>query len=566
MRVSKLFGKTQKKVPRDIKIKSHELLYQGGFIRELVAGRYEFLPLGFKVWDNVRKVIGEEMDKIDCQRIMTPTLHPIELWQKTNRDKAYGKSLMRLKDRRGAEFALGATGEGLLVDMIRKENLSYKDLPIYLYQFSSKFRDELRARGGLLRAREFVMKDAYSFDRTEDDFMKTYDRFKQAYLDIAKRFELNVLVVQSDPGELGGDYAHEFMVPSKVGSDTIMTCKCGYAANLEKAEFVRGENNIDEAEGKIETQEAKHGATVKDQKKFYNCEAWQILKTVVYATEKGEFIAAVIRGDLEINEIKLKNIIQAHELRQATPDEITKLGSVVGFVSPINLKVKKIGDLSLKTSKNFYTGADELEKDTINVNYGRDFEVDIEADIANAPENSTCGVCKKDKLEATSTIEWGNIFKYDHFYTKPMKGFFTDDDGKEKPLWMGAYGIGLGRSISTIVENHHDDKGIIWPKSVTPYHIHLISVGKDKEVAKEAQALYNDMFSQGIEVIWDDRQISPGEKFADADLLGIPIRLVISEKTEKANKYEWKERSKKDFEMIDKDSLINKVKEFYELN
>jgi len=566
MKVSRLFGKTVKKVPRDIKVTSHKLLYQGGFIRELAAGRYDFLPLGFRVWEKVRRVIGEEMDKIGCQRVITPTLHPIEIWKTTNRDKAYGKALMRVEDRRGSEFAIGATAEGVFVDLFKKFQPSYKELPVYLYQFSSKFRDEARARGGLLRVREFTMKDAYSFDRTEKDFLKTYNKFKKSYLDIAKRLGLEIVVVESDSGELGGDYAHEFMVPSEVGSDTILTCECGYAANVEAAEFLRDEKNIEDKPGDMKEQEAKRGPTIADGVKFYDLPAWRQIKTVIYVTDTSDFVAVSVRGDLEINEVKLTRVLDANSLRQATEEEINKLGSVVGFVSPLKLKIKKVGDLSLKTVRNFSTGADARHRDNVNVNYPRDFKVDIEADIANAPDGSICAKCKKGKLKATPAIEWGNIFKYDHFYTKPMKGFFVDEDGKEKPAWMGAYGIGVGRSVAAIIEKNHDKNGIIWPREVAPYQVHLVSVGESNKVAKESEKVYHNLLRDKIEVLWDDRDISPGAKFADADLIGIPLRLVISEKTIAKKAYEWKERKNKETEMVEPDKLSQKIADYYKVD
>lgn len=564
MKFSRLFGKTVKKAPTDIRVISHKFLYQGGFIRELVAGRYEFLPLGFKVWEKVLRVIDGEMKKIEAQRVLTPTLHPIELWKETKRDQAYGAALMRVKDRRGAEFALGATGEGIFVDMIRKFKPSYKDLPIYLYQFSDKFRDEARARGGLLRVREFTMKDAYSFDRTEKDFLKTYKIFRQAYLDIAQRFDLPVIVVESDNGELGGDYAHEFMVPSDVGEDTVLQCSCGYAANLERAEFVRDEKNLDEPMKEMKAAEAKRGPTIADGVKLYGQPAWHQIKTVIYVTEREEYLAVSVRGDLEINEVKLRRLLKANSLRQATAEEITKLGSVVGFVSPLKLTIKKVGDTSLRTVRNFSTGADQLQRDTINVNFPRDFQVEIEGDVANAPAGSVCARCKKSKLKALSTIEWGNIFKYDTFYTKPMHGVFVDADGAEKELWMGAYGIGLGRTIATIIETHHDAKGIIWPKEVAPYQVHLVTVGEDKKVDSESQMVYDTLIKNGIEVLWDDRDVSPGVKFADADLIGIPVRLVVSPKTLDKKCYEWKERAKKELKLVPAPELVTTVKKYYQ--
>lgn len=564
MKVSRLFGKPVKRIPGDIQVVSHKFLYQGGFIRELVAGRYDFLPLGFRVWEKVLRIIDEEMKKIEAQRVLTPTLHPIEIWKETKRDQAYGSALMRVKDRRGAEFAIGATAEGIFVDMVRKFKPSYKDLPIYLYQFSDKFRDEVRARGGLLRVREFTMKDAYSFDRSEKEFLKTYKVFWQAYLKIARRFDLPVVVVESDNGELGGDYAHEFMVPSEVGEDTVMQCSCGYAANLERAEFVRDDKNLKEPRQEIKMQAAKRGPSIADGVKLYGQPAWHQIKTVVYVTDRGEFLAVSLRGDLDVNEVKLKRLVKANDLRPATDKEIAGLGSVVGFVSPLKIKVKKIGDPSLRTVRNFSTGADELYRDTVNVNYPRDFQVEIEADIAKAADGNKCARCRRGKLKAITTVEWGNLFKYDTFYTKPMHGVFVDEDGREKELWMGAYGIGLGRTISIVIEKHHDAHGIIWPKEIAPYQVHLITVGKEARVAKESQMIYDNLIKNDWEVLWDERDVSPGVKFADADLIGIPLRIVVSPKTLDRKGYEWKERAKKELKIIKADELIPAVKKYYQ--
>ncbi|EKD49379.1 MAG: hypothetical protein ACD_63C00167G0007, partial [uncultured bacterium] len=361
-----------------------------------------------------------------------------------------------------------------------------------------------------------------------------------------------------------GDYNHEFMVKSDAGGDTAIICDCGYAANVEKAEFLRDEKNLGESEKKIMVKIAKRGPTIADGVKFYDKPAWNQIKTIIYQINGKEFIAAVIRGDLDVNEIKLKNVLNAHNLRQATDDEINSLGSVRGFVSPLNLKIKKVGDLSLKTVKNFSTGADELEKDTTNVNYKRDFNVDIETDIAIAKKGMVCSKCRKLKLKEINTTEWGHIFKYDHFYTEPMEGFFVDADGKDKPMWMGAYGIGIERAMAIVVETHNDKNGIIWPKSVTPYKVHLINLGKSREVYKKAEEVYNKLLKSEVEVLWDDREISAGIKFADADLIGIPIRLVMSEKTIEKDSVEWKERSENDVDLIKIDDLIGEVENYYE--
>lgn len=560
MRYTELFGKTVKEVSNEIKLISHKLLYQGGFIRESVAGRYFFLPLGIRVQDKIMKIIEEEMDKAGAQKMITPVLHPIELWEETNRTNSVGFELMSVKDQRGARFALGGTAEEMMVDLVRKFNVSYRDLPFNIYQFSQKFRDEKRARGGLLRVREFLMKDAYSFHADEKDFKKEYQKMWETYTRIFERCGLKTIPIESDNGYIGGDYCHEFVVESAVGeSRFLMTDDRCYAAHEEVAVFRREEMNPDEKELPMEVKDAPRGPTIEDGVKLYNKPAWRQIKTVVFVTDQDEKVLVSIRGDLGINEVKLCHTLKCYQVRHATEDEIKKLGSVAGFVSPLKLKIKKVGDISLKTVKNFYTGADEYQKDTLNVNYGRDFEADIMADIALPPSNSITDEGKR--LMEGRGIEVGNIFQLGtHYSTKMSRAVFTDQDGREKPYYMGCYGIGVGRTMGTIVEVYNDEKGIIWPKSVAPYQVHLVYIG---DVIKDADKLYKKFLAKNIEVLYDDRDERAGVKLNDADLIGIPLRIVVSSRTLEKGNAEWKERNQKEAKEVKLEDVVKLVKNYY---
>ncbi len=564
MLYSTLFGKTIKNVDQDVKLISHRLLLQAGFIRESVAGRYYFLPLGMKVRDNVVDVIEQEMDKAGAQKMITPVLHPLELWEETNRTSSVGFELMTIEDQRGGKFALGGTAEEMMVDVVRKFNISYKDLPFNIYQFSQKFRDEMRARGGLLRVREFLMKDAYSFHADEKDFKKEYDKMWQTYSTIFDRMGLKTVPIESDNGYIGGDYCHEFVVNSEVGeSRFLMTEDGSYAAHEEVAIFKREDMNPDEKELPLEVKDAPRGPTIDDGVKLYDQPAWRQIKTVVFVTEEDETVLVSLRGDLDVNEIKLKKVLGCYELNPATDKQIEKLGSCVGFVSPLKLKLRKIGDISLKTVKNFYTGADAHHKDTLNVNYGRDFECDVLADIALPPEG--CVTEDGKKLVEGRGIEVGNIFQLGtHYSTKMDKAVFTDNDGKAKPYYMGCYGIGVGRTMGTIVEEHHDDKGIVWPKNVAPFQVHLTQLGNDEAAAQKTLEVYENLIAAGFETLYDDRDARAGEKLNDADLIGIPVRLVISNRSLENGGFEWKERAESESRIVAEDDLLSELTKFYE--
>ncbi|MFC1780488.1 proline--tRNA ligase [Patescibacteria group bacterium] len=564
MKYSRLFGKTVRNAKRDMTTPSHKLLYQGGFIRQSTAGRYFFLPLGMRVRKKVISIIRDEMNASGACEMLVPILHPIELWKETNRTESVGFELTTVKDRRGAKFALGGTAEEMFTDLVRGFKLSYKDLPFNIYQFSQKFRDELRASGGLLRVREFTMKDAYSFNRNEKEFKKEYKIMWNTYEKIFKRFDLDAKPVEADNGYIGGDYCHEFVVDSDVGESKYLVPKDGkHAAHEEIAKFKRDKKNTNEKKKKMIEVEAKRGNTMQDGVKLHKLPLWQQIKDVMFVNEKEEMILAIIRGDLEVNEIKVARLTKSYELRHATDKEIRSIGSEPGFISPIGIskKIKTVGDISLRTINNAYTGANKKHKDFLNVNIDRDYKLDIEDDIGLAKEGYLTQDGKK-KLIKKVGIEVGNIFQLGYHYSKKMNdATFTDKDGKEKPFYMGCYGIGIGRNIATIVELHHDDKGIIWPISVAPFKVHLISLDGE-EVKTKAEDLYNQMQKAGIEILWDDREdAQAGEKFSDSDLIGIPIRLVISKRSLSRDGVEMKLRSEEKGSVYELDKIVDITKQ-----
>ena len=563
MKYSKVFGKTIKDTPKDATLASHKLLYQAGFIRESTAGRYFFLPLGIRVMQKIMRVVKDEMDKAGGQQIVTPVLHPKALWEETNRTTSVGFELMSIKDRSETEFVLGGTAEEMLVDLVRKFQLSYRDLPFNLYQFSSKFRDEMRARGGLLRVREFTMKDAYSFHTDAEDFKIEYKNMWETYSQIFTRLGLKTTVVESDNGYIGGEYCHEFVVESEAGESKFFTTEDGtYAAHEEVATFKHEEKNVDESLAEMHEVEAVRGTTMEDGAALHKKPLWLQIKDVLFVDEKGRFILGIIRGDYDVNEIKLLHAINAYTLRPATPEEIReKLHSEPGFISPVGIKdnVEKgvelviVADTSLRTIRNAYGGANKKHRDLFNMNIDRDYTADIEADIALVNETSVTEDGKK--LVASRGIEVGNIFQLGlHYTTKMQDAVFMDENGKPQPFYMGCYGIGIDRTLATIVETHHDDRGIVWPANIAPYQVHLISLRENEK----AEKVYKELTDAGVEVLYDDREnVAPGAKFADADLIGIPVRLVISQKT--GDKIEFKKRTEKETELLSLDQILKQV-------
>lgn len=570
MRYSKLFGKTLKSAPKDAVLASHRLLHQAGYIRESTAGRYYLLPLGWRVHDKIKKIIKEEMDAAGAQEMLTPVLHPKSLWQETNRTNSVGFELMCIKDRNEMEFVLGGTAEEMFTDLVRKFQISYKDLPFNLYQFSTKFRDEMRARGGLLRLREFIMKDAYSFDKDEGSFKAEYKKMSDTYSKIFERMGIQTIIVESDNGYIGGEYCHEFVVEAEAGESKFYVTKDGsYAAHEDVAKFKREQVNPDEEQKPLEIVDQPEWVhTMEDNIKHYKLPKSHFLKNVVYKNKvSGEIIVAVIRGDLEVNTLKLGHVLKMEGLLDpATDRDLAVLGTKPGYVHSWGHAARYIGDLSLTSVKNFIGGQKEEKTDSINVNYGRDFICELLADIALVQEGFTAenGM----KLVMKRGIEVGNIFQLGYHYSSRMEGTsYLDKKGEKKPFYMGCYGIGLARTFATIVEKYHDGKGIIWPESVAPFRVHLIGiVNNDDGVRKKADEVYEKLKAAGIDVLYDDRENSgAGEKFADADLIGIPVRLVVSAKTLQQSsdqvgiKVEWKKRESAETELLDLASVLKRL-------
>lgn len=562
MKFSHYFLKTTKTVSDEDKSVSAKLLKQGGFIRESVAGRYYFLPIGHRVQQKIMAIIKEEMDAAGCQEMIAPILHPMELWKETNRTDTTGFELMAVKDRRGAEFVLGGTAEEMFVDLVRQYSLSYRDLPFHLYQFSPKFRDELRARGGLLRVREFIMKDGYSFHANEEDFKIEYERMKKLYTKIFERFGLKIYIAESDNGYIGGEYCHEFIVESDIGESTYFVAERGeYAAHEDVAVFEKEIKNKDEKQKTLTEVDAPRGTTMEDGVAFHSLPLWQQIKDVLFVDERGRFILAITRGDLDVNEVKLKNLVKAITLRHATDEEIReKINSEPGFISPVKVKDRLdkkvelviVADDSLRTIANAYGGSNKKNRDLLNVNIDRDYAPDIEGDIALAKVGYAARG-KMGKLVEKKGIEVGNIFQLGYHYSHKMKGaVYIDADGKEKPFYMGCYGIGIGRTMAAIVEKYHDEKGIMWPESVSPFQVHLIALDG---ATVEADVVYDELAKKGVEVLYDDRDKTAGEKFADADLIGVPLRIVVSKKTLLQKSVELKRRKESETKLIPMSSV-----------
>jgi prolyl-tRNA synthetase len=552
MKYSKLFGKTQKSIPKDATLASHKLLYQAGYIRESAAGRYYLLPLGLKVHDKIKKIIKEEMDEAGAQEMVAPTLHPKELWKETNRTTSVGFELMSIKDRNEGEFVLGGTAEEMLVDLVRKFQVSYKDLPFNLYQFSTKFRDEMRARGGLLRLREFVMKDAYSFDASEEEFKKEYDKMRKTYTHIYDRMGLKTLVVESDNGYIGGEYCHEFVVESEAGETKFLMTEDGsYAAHEDVAVFHVEQMQDTEAEKPLEEVEGPGIIGVEELAEYLKMPVEKTTKTILFEDENGNVIAAAVRGGYDINETKLMHIAKVYALKLATPETVKRVtGAEVGYAGLLNLpkNVRIFMDESMKGRKNFEMGANRTNYHSINVNFGRDLpEPDQFYDfkLAKAGYKTKEGKILVEKRG----VEVGNIFQLGFHYSSRMVGAsFRDKEGKEQPYYMGCYGIGLARTLATIVETSNDEKGIIWPEAVAPYQVHLVGLNDT------AEHVYKKLQEKGIAVLFDDRDVSAGEKFADADLLGIPVRLVVSNKT--GEQIEYKRRADKEAKLLNFEQIL----------
>jgi prolyl-tRNA synthetase len=561
MRLSKLFGKTQREIPAEAETASHQLLLRAGMIAQVAAGVYSYLPLAWRALKKIENIIREEMDAAGGQELMMPVLQPLELWQETGRDQAFGKGLFTLCDRRDRNLCLGPTHEEIVTKLVSQYVRSYRDLPLLLYQIQTKFRDEPRPRAGLLRVREFTMKDLYSFDTDEEGLSRSYNRMLEAYQNIYARCGLPTLLVEADSGAIGGKDSHEFMVVTETGEDEVIYCpECHYSANAEKAQSVKGEAP-DEKPLPLEEVKTPGAATIEEVSRFLAIAPSRTLKAVFYVAD-GELIFVVIRGDLEVNEVKLKNALKCYELRLATEAEVTGAGIVAGAASPVGLSnIKVVADDSVTSGVNLVAGANQAETHLKNVNYPRDFSADVLTDIARAHAGEQCPRCQG-KLLSAHGIEVGHIFKLGTFLSQKLGATFTDPDGLSHPIVMGCYGIGLGRLLAAAIEQNHDDKGIVWPPSIAPYDLYLCPLYFDNpEVAAATERLYNELTQAGWEVLFDDRVESPGVKFNDADLLGMPFRVTVSPRTLEKDSAEIKRRPEKQAEVVPLAELAARLKE-----
>jgi len=530
-------------------------------INQVAAGIYSYLPLAWRVLKKIEGIIRDEMNKAGGQELTLPVLQPLELWQETGRDQAFGKILFTLTDRRDRKLALGTTHEEVVTQLVSHHVQSYRDLPLLLYQIQTKFRDEPRPRGGLIRVREFTMKDLYSFDIDEEGLDVSYNKMLQAYQNICTRCGLPTRLVEADSGTMGGKASHEFMFISESGEDEVVYCSdCEYAANREKAESTK---DIIEGGEPLPLEEvATPGQyTIEEVAKFLDVPQSHTIKAVFYIAD-GKLVFVVIRGDLEVNETKLKNALHCNELRMATEDEVIEAGIVAGSASPVGIKgIKVIADDSITSGANFVAGGNKPDTHLKNVNYPRDFKADIMDDIALTRAGDKCPRCQG-KLQYTRGIEIGHVFKIGTSYSEKLGALFTDINGVPRPIVMGCYGIGPGRLLAAAVEQNHDDKGIIWPLPLAPYHIYICPLYREGSgVSEVAEKLYAELETEGMAVLIDDREESPGVKFNDADLLGIPIRVTISPRTLEKNSVEVKKRSEKEHELVPLEGIAARLKE-----
>jgi len=519
-------------------------------IYQVAAGIYSYLPLAWRSLRKIEDIIRGEMNAAGGQELAMPVLQPLELWRKTGRDRAFGRGLFVLYDRRERELCLGPTHEEIITELAGQYIRSYRDLPMLLYQIQTKFRDEPRPRAGLLRVREFTMKDLYSFDVDEAGLENSYQKMLAAYRRIYTSCGLPALVVEADSGAIGGKDSHEFMVITETGEDEVIYCTvCNYSANAEKACSMY---SAPDAEIPLPLEEVSTPGvtTIRELATFTGVRPDQTLKVVFYMAD-GEFVFVVIRGDLEVNEVKLKNALKSVDFHMAGEDEVKGAGVVAGFASPVGISgIKTVVDDSVTAGVNYVAGANKPDNHFKNVNFKRDFDADITADIAKARAGDRCPRCGGE-LQTKQGIEVGHIFKLGTFLSRRLGAFFSDRDGKERPVVMGCYGIGIGRLLAAAIEQNHDDKGIIWPLPIAPYQVYLCPLYRENTgVSEMAERIYDELISAGIEVLFDDRPESPGVKFNDADLLGIPIRVTVSPRTLKQDSVEVKRRSEQESELV----------------
>lgn len=528
MKLSKYLLPTLREVPSEAEIPSHQLMLRAGLIRKLASGVYSFLPLGLKALRNIENIVRNSMDSHGAQELLMSAVLPKEYFEVSGRWEVFGPEMFRLKDRAGRDFCLGPTHEEIFTDTVKNTVKSYKQLPVTLYQIQTKYRDERRPRFGVIRSREFIMKDAYSFDTNEEGLDISYKNMYDAYREAFDKMGMEYLIVDADSGAMGGSGSQEFMVKSEVGEDTIAYCSCGFCSNIEKAECI---SDISDTSGELLDMEkiyTPNSRTIEELVEFLETNPKSFAKTLLYNSD-GKIVAVMVRGDREVNETKLANYLGSVNLEMASPDEVVETtGASVGFAGPVNLKVDVIVDREVADMKNFVVGANETKYHFKNVNIKRDFKPTVIGDFRNIEEGDLCPICQREKILTCQGIEVGHIFKLGTKYSKSMDCKYLDENGKEQIPIMGCYGIGVTRCMAAIIEQSSDESGIIWPVSVAPYHVIVVPVNsKNDEQIKLAEEIYNTLRQNGIETMLDDRNERAGVKFKDADLIGIPLRINV---------------------------------------
>jgi prolyl-tRNA synthetase len=566
--MSYLFSQTLREAPAEAEVTSHKLLLRAGFIRQLAAGVFSYLPLARRSMTKIENIMREEINALGGQELTMPVVHPADLWKESGRWYSIGSELGRFMDKTGREMVLAMTHEEVVADLTLKEIKSYRQLPQLVYHIQTKWRDDPRPRAGLIRAREFTMLDSYSLDVDVEGLDKQYGEHYRAYFNIFNRCALPVIAVSSDVGAMGGSMAHEFMYLTSIGEDTLVLCgNCGYAANRQVATFRKAAAPAEEPK-QMEKVATPGVTTIDALARFLNIPTSKTAKAVfmvatisgsVGEVQREQFVFAVVRGDMDVNETKLANVVRAVELRPAREEEITSRGAQPGYGSPIGVTdALVVVDDAVPVSPNLVAGANEVGYHYVNVNYGRDYKADIVADIAAAKEGDLCPRCGE-PVRLSGGVETGNIFKLGTRYSDALGAVYLDKDGRQKPVVMGSYGIGVGRLLACIAEEHNDERGLIWPVTVAPYHVHLVSVAREGEAHEAAEKLYGDMQSAGIEVLYDDRETSAGVKFNDADLIGIPLRLTIGERSLAQGGAELKHRAAANAAIVPLEKVIARL-------
>ncbi|MBI5572057.1 MAG: proline--tRNA ligase [Desulfomonile tiedjei] len=563
MKMSRFFVPTLKEDPADAEVISHKLMMRAGMIRKLTAGIYSYLPLGYRALRKVEQIVREEMDLAGAQEVFLPMVQPGELWVESGRWEVYGKELLRFKDRHDRDYCLGPTHEEVITDLVRRDVRSYRHLPLNLYQIQTKFRDEIRPRFGLMRGREFMMKDGYSFDVSDKAADVSYSLMWQAYKNVFARCGLRFRAVEADSGPIGGSFSHEFMVLADTGEDTVVACTfCDYAANMEKAEMGVPAPVPSETCGPMRRVDTPGASTIEDVSKFLNVKPEHLIKTLILRSERGP-VAVLIRGDHELNLVKVKNHLNVMDLDFAdsrTIEEVT--GGPLGFSGPVGLKnVDLLADHAIRSIGCAVAGANEKDAHLVDVNPGRDFHVDRTGDFRCAMGGDPCPRCGG-KLQLFRGIEVGHLFKLGEKYSEAMNARFLDAEGAEKPMVMGCYGIGISRTVAAAIEQNHDEDGIIFPPPIAPFTVIVTPVGaKDTEIEEAAEHVYAELWANGIETLLDDRDERPGVKFKDADLIGIPFRITIGKKAMAQGKVELRNRKTKKVELVDISAAVPAVKD-----